>query len=127
MIKSNTQRLISIVLSFNGYITDQDITGLSGLMTEDHTFIDRSGESFGPKSRMLKGWKDFFKAFPEYSNTFERIEVIDDLVAVLGFAHWSKEVQHDPVIWTALIKDNLISEWRVYEDTPENRNKFHLE
>ena len=122
----NSQHLISIVVAFNSYINNQDIIGLSSLMTENHTFIDRAGESHGPKSYMIKGWKDFFKMFPEYRNTFEKIEVIDNLVSVLGFAYWSEEMQHDPVIWTAIIEDNLISEWRVYEDTPENRNRFNL-
>ena len=30
-------------LQFNEYINNQDIEGLSNLMTENHTFIDREG------------------------------------------------------------------------------------
>ena len=122
----SSQNLISIVIAFNNYINNQDIVGLSSLMTENHTFIDRDGESHGPKSYMINGWKEFFKMFPKYRNSFEKIEVIDNLVSVLGFAYWSEKEQYDPVIWTAIIEDNLISEWRVYEDSPENRNKFNL-
>ncbi len=126
MASTSSQKLISIVVAFNNYINNQDITGLSGLMAVKHTFIDRDGESHGPKSYMINGWKEFFRSFPKYRNTFEKVAVVDNLVCVLGFAYWSEEMQYDPVIWTAVIENDLISEWRVYEDTPENRNKFKL-
>jgi len=121
-----SQNPISIVVAFNNYINNQDINRLSDLMTENHTFIDRDGKPHGPKSHMVKGWKGFFKMFPVYRNTFDKIEAIDNLVSVLGFAYWSEKEPYDPVIWTAIIEDNLISEWRIYEDTPENRKKFNL-
>ena len=122
----SSKKPISVVVAFNDYINNQDIIGLSSLMTEDHTFIDRDGESHGPKSFMINGWKEFFKMFPKYRNTFEKIAVSDNLVSVRGYAYWSEEMQYDPVIWTAVIKDNQISEWRVYVDTPEIRNKLRL-
>ena len=95
-------------------------------MSENHTFIDRDGGSHGPKTYMVSGWRDFFKMFPAYRNTFEKIVVTEDLVSVLGFAYWSEDESYDPVIWTAVFEDNLISEWRVYEDSPENRKEFNL-
>jgi len=118
---------ISIVLAFNNYINNRDLVGLSDLMAENHAFIDRDGTSHGPKSHMVEGWRDFFTMFPRYSNTFNKIEAIDNLVAVLGFAYWSEKEPYDPVIWTAIINDNLILEWRIHEDSPENRKKFNLE
>ena len=36
-----------MALQFNQYINDQDIDGLTNLMTEDHVFIDRHGDYFG--------------------------------------------------------------------------------
>ena len=117
---------ISIVQAFNNCINKQDIYGLSDLMAENHTFIDRDGTSHGPKSHMVEGWKGFFEMFPSYRNTFNKIEAFDNNVSVLGFAYWSEKEPYDPVIWTAIIKDNLISEWRVYEDSPEYRKIFNL-
>lgn len=117
---------ISIVQEFNNCINNQDIYGLSNLMAEKHTFINRDGTSHGPKSHMVKGWKGFFKMFPTYRNTFNKIKAIDNFVSVLGFAYWSEKEPYDPVIWTAIIEDNLISEWRIYKDSPENRKKFNL-
>ncbi len=95
-------------------------------MTENHRFIDRDGVSHGPKSFMVDGWKDFFKMFPYYKNTFIEIYSRDNQVFVLGFAYWSGKEPYDPVIWTAVIENNLVDEWRVYVDTPANRKKFRF-
>ncbi len=122
----SSQNQISIVVAFNNCINNQDIDRLSDLMTENHTFINRDGTSHGPKSHMVEGWKDFFKMFPMYRNTFNKIVAIDNLVSVLGFAYWSEKEPYDPVIWTAFIENNLIIEWRIYEDSTENRKKFNL-
>jgi len=117
---------IEIVERFNECINNQDIEGLSNLMSDDHVFIDRDGSSHGPKSFMVEGWKDFFKMFPEYKNTFEKIKIYNDRVVVLGFAYWSKKEPCDRVIWSALIKGSLITEWRIDVDTPENRKRFNI-
>jgi len=117
---------IEIVKRFNDYINNQDIEGLSSLMSVDHVFIERDGNSHGPKSFMVEGWKDFFKMFPEYRNTFEKIRASGNRIYVLGFAYWSEEEPCDRVIWSARIEHNLIVEWRVDVDTAENRKKFNL-
>ena len=121
-----SQNPISIVQAFNSCINNQDIDGLSDLMAENHTFIERDGKSHGSKQHMVEAWKEFFKMFPRYKNTFTKIGTIDNLVSVLGFAYWSEKETCDPVIWTALVENNLISEWRIYEDSSENRKKFNL-
>lgn len=115
---------ISIVQAFNQCINNQDIDGLSALMTENHRFIDRNGTSHGPKSFMVDGWKRFFQEFPTYRNTFNKIVAIDNRVFVLGFAYWSEEEPYDPVIWTAVIENNLVDKWRVYADTPGRRSPW---
>ncbi|MFW9972351.1 MAG: hypothetical protein ACFFDF_19350 [Candidatus Odinarchaeota archaeon] len=70
-----------IVLQFNDYINNQDIKGLTSLMTEDHKFIDRTGAEFGD---MINGWKEFFTNFPTYKNYFTRVESRGNLVIILG-------------------------------------------
>lgn len=113
-------------LQFNEYINAQDIEGLSGLMTDDHTFIDRHDEVDEGKESMTEGWIEFFKSFPEYRNIFQRVESRDDLVILLGHAYWNEKEPHDTAIWTARIRDDLVAEWRIYEDTEENRRKLDL-
>jgi hypothetical protein len=75
---------------------------------------------------MVENWKQFFKMFPEYRNTFERVQSKDDLVVMRGYAYWSEKQPYDPAIWTAIIIDDLVRDWRIYADTPENRKKLNL-
>jgi ketosteroid isomerase-like protein len=114
------------VLQFNECINRRDIDGLSALMTEDHTFIDRDDGEYRGKEFMTNGWIDFFQSFPDYRNTFERVESRGDLVVVLGYAIWDKGGEPDRVIWTAKIEHDLVAEWRIYVDTERNRKRFNL-
>lgn len=117
---------VTIVKAFNECINAQDLEGLSRLMSEDHTFIDREGNTGVSKSSMIEGWKEFFKMFPDYRNTFTKIIADEGNVYILGHAYWSAKEPYDPVIWTALVRNDLIKEWRIYEDSPENRKRFKL-
>ncbi len=115
-----------VALLFNECINTSDLEGLARLMTDDHAFVDREGKVHQPKQVMVDGWKDFFGMFPEYRNTFDRVDSRDNLVVILGHAYWSKEKPYDPVIWTATIFNGQVREWRVYADTPQNRKSFNL-
>lgn len=113
-----------IALQFNEYINNQDIKGLSKLMTEGHIFIDRANKQYGD---MVNGWKDFFSSFPTYKNYFHRVDSRVNIVILLGYAKWSKDsLKKDYAIWTAKIENDLVSEWRIYEDTEENRRLLEL-
>jgi hypothetical protein len=111
-------------LLFNERINAHDVDGLSALMTDEHTFIDREDRRDGGKDRMAKGWRAFFEQFPEYRNTFLRVESVDDRVVILGYAEWTVGGDRDHVIWTGVVRDDLIAEWRVYEDTEQNRRQL---
>ena len=113
-----------IVLLFNECINNKDIERLSSLMTEDHIFIDREGNTLSPKVKMIEAWKSFFKSFPDYKNTFLKIESEKNKVLITGFAFWSKENPYDPAIWTAIVENDMIKEWHIFYDTEENRKKF---
>ena len=115
-----------IVLLFNECINNQDITGLSRMMTENHTFIDSSEDVHSGKKSMVKGWSDFFDQYPDYQNHFTRIESRENLVLVVGHSTCSYIPLDGPAIWTAKIEDGLVAEWRVYLDTIENRKKLEL-
>jgi ketosteroid isomerase-like protein len=115
-----------VALQFNEYINRQDIDGLASLMTEGHTFIDRKGEIDRGKATMTRGWIDFFRSFPEYRNSFETVQSQGDLVVLYGYATWKEGADPDYAIWTARIEDGLVAEWRIYEDTDENRRAFNL-
>ena len=111
-------------LQFNQYINDQDINGLSNLMTENHIFIDRHGDEFGD---MVNGWIEFFNNYPTYKNIFNRVESKGNLVILIGYAIWSSDsLEKDHAIWVATIKNDLVSKWQIYEDTEEIREMLKL-
>ena len=122
----NTRDPKLTALQFNEYINVQNIEGLSALMTDDHTFIDRAGKIDKGKESMTKGWIDFFKHFPDYTNTFTRVESRGNLVILIGYAYWSESDAYDPAIWTARIENDCVAEWRIYEDTLENRKNLDI-
>ena len=115
-----------IALLFNECINKKDLDGLSSLMTEDHTFIDRDGNVLSSKANMIEAWKSFFETFPDYKNTFNIIESRNNKVLITGFAYWSEENSFDPSIWIAVIENDMVKEWHLYYDTEENRNKLLL-
>lgn len=115
-----------MALAFNDCITRHDVDGISALMSEDHLFVDREGRADSSRRSMTRGWEEFFLAFPNYRNTFLRIESKGDLVIMLGYAYWDEGNRHDPAIWVARIAGGLVAEWRIYYDTEENRKKFWL-
>ncbi len=122
----NTRDPKLTALLFNECINNQDIRGLSSLMTEDHTIIVREGITVRGKQPNIEGWTGFFAQFPKYRNTFHRVESKDDYVVIVGFADWSEEQPYDPVIWTAKVEGDRIAEWRIYDDTEQNRQELGL-
>ncbi|MFH1942647.1 MAG: nuclear transport factor 2 family protein [bacterium] len=114
-------------LLFNECINNQDLDGLCSLMTEGHTFIVKDEKSRIGKEKMRKDWGDFFRLFPDYKNHFPRIESRDDLVIIVGFSICSNEsLLNGPALWTAKIENDRIAEWRVYNDTGDNRKSLKI-
>ena len=122
----NNRNSISIVLRFNERINARDLTGLSEMMTEDHTFIDISGEIHKSRDVMILGWAVFFKNYPDYRNNFTQIITQGNTVIMIGFSECSFDQLDGPAIWTVKLRDGLIAEWRVYDDTPEVRKMLEI-
>ena len=72
--------IMMVALRFNEKINQQDLNGLVELMTDDHTFIDNSGDS---DKNMKEGWKEFFKNHPGYRNIFTSVTVKNNVVACM--------------------------------------------
>lgn len=123
----NTKDPKLIVLQFNEYINNRDLTGLSGLMTEDHQFIDSSDEVHSGKELMLEGWRRFFEQYPDYRNHFSIVESRGNLVLIIGHSTCAFEPLDGPALWTARVENDLVAEWRVYLDAEANRRKLALE
>lgn len=114
-------------IQFNNFINELDIVGLSSLMSDDHTFIDSAYDVHEGKELMTKGWQDFFNQYPDYRNIFEKIEMKQDGVVMIGHSVCSYSPLDGPALWSAQIRDGQVAEWRVYLDTPETREKLGIE
>ena len=116
-----------IVVRFNEAVNGRDLATLGKLMTDDHTFIDSSGAVFSGRERVLRAWDGFFAAFPDYRNEWADVLTIGGTVVAIGRSVCSTEAALDgPAIWTARTEGDRVSEWRVYDDTPESRSQLGL-
>ena len=100
-------------LRFNEKINKQDPEGLAELMTDDHTFIDSTGNVTKGKNAMKEGWREFFKKYPDYRNKFTSVTVQDNIVVMIGYSTCSIKQLDGPNIWTAKIRGERVSEWKV--------------
>jgi ketosteroid isomerase-like protein len=101
-----------VALRFNEKINERDLDGLVKLMTDDHIFIDNSGEV---GRNMKEGWRRFFRDYPDYRNIFTSVAVKDNVVIMIGYSTCSNEPRlNGPNMWTAKARDGLVFEWRVY-------------
>jgi ketosteroid isomerase-like protein len=115
------------VTAFNEAINRRDLRALAELMTEDHTFIDSAGGVVSSKQAVLQAWEGFFRAFPDYRNEWSAVLPKEGALVATGRSVCSTEPALDgPAIWTAKASDGKVSEWRVYEDTPANRQRLGI-
>jgi predicted SnoaL-like aldol condensation-catalyzing enzyme len=113
-----------IALQFNAQISAHDLAGLAALMSADHRFIDRDGQVTAGKAAMIDAWRRFFVLFPDYVNTFTRVEAQGELVVLYGYATWHPGDPPDYAIWTARIESGLVAEWHIYADNEENWSRL---
>ena len=115
-----------IVSKFNDAINSHDAGRLASFMSEDHTFIDNTGEKVKGQKDCIAAWEGFFRQFHDYKNHFEHMEIRGNVVITFGHSRCSDKRLNGPALWTATIKHNLIQEWHVYSDTTENRKRLGL-
>lgn len=63
---------------------------------------------------------------PGLQNHFIRIESQENLVIIIGYSTCSTKALDGPALWTAIIENDLVAEWRILEDSKENRKLFGI-
>jgi hypothetical protein len=113
----------SVALRFVEVINAGDSEGLVRLQAEDFTLVDMGGDVF----RGRDGWQDYFSAYPNYRIHVHHVLTSGSGVAIIGKttgSHVPPEVEErETVLWTAEIRDDLVSEWRIYSDIKETKKK----
>jgi ketosteroid isomerase-like protein len=114
-------------IAFNEAINRRDIDALGALMTDRHTFVDSEGMVVAGKEDVLSAWTGFFEAFPDYRNDWSRVIRMGDRLIAVGRSTCSTQPALDgPALWTVSTAGDKVSEWRVYEDTPANREQLGI-
>lgn len=114
-------------MQFNDCINARDLEGLSRLMSDDHVFIDTAGDKVTGKRACLDAWKGFFDAYPGYRNLFDSLQEKDGVVAVAGRSDCpGHPVLEGPALWTAIVDGQLVTQWRVHDDTAEARQRLGI-
>ena len=112
-------------LLYNECINARDLKGVINLMSENHQFIDIKNRVEN-REQMKTSWKEFFSEFPDYQNIFHTVISRDNFVILLGHSECSYEPLDGPAIWTAKIENDLIAEWRIFDDSKENREMLGI-
>ncbi len=116
----------AVATRFNECVNRRDLAGLSELMSSDHRFVDSSGAVVSGREACLAAWRGFFEAFPDYRNTFTSFAVRGHVVAIAGRSDCAAPELAGPAVWTATVSGDRVTEWRVYDDTPETRAALDL-
>ena len=114
-----------VVLEFVGQINSQNVDGLCSLMCEDHRFIDALGVIVQGREEMRWAWAGYFHLVPDYQISVEEIFETGNVIAAFGAAGgtYSPDGQlveesrwQVPAAWRAEVREDLVTEWRVYAD-----------
>ena len=123
-----TSSAIDVVRAFIAAINRRDPTDISGLMAEDHTFVDSAGTAVSGRQTMTAGWTGYFGMFPDYEIRVDCILADETRVAVFGSAAGTYNGKRGlvpenriemPAAWQAIVADGKIQRWQVYADWTE--------
>jgi ketosteroid isomerase-like protein len=121
----NTKDPKFIALQYNEFINNRDLEGVIALMADNHRFIDTKNR-VETKEQMKTSWSQFFTEYPDYKNIFHTVISRGNFVILLGHSECSEPVLDGPAIWTAIVANDLIQEWRIYDDMEENRTLLDI-
>jgi ketosteroid isomerase-like protein len=114
-----------IVKKYISHINEHDIPGLLEMTSQDAVFIDSMGINTEGKSEMSNAWNTLLTFFPDYTIIVKDIISTNGMVAVFGTAKGTLSTDGKilaenkfeiPASWTAVVKNGMISKWRVYAD-----------
>jgi ketosteroid isomerase-like protein len=118
----------ALAVGFNERINARDLTGLARLMATNHSFIDTAGNAVIGKAACIEAWRGFFDSYPGYRNIFEAVMSRGNRIIMVGHSLCPGfPALEGPALWTAIAAREELTEWRVYEDTPEERRRLGID
>jgi ketosteroid isomerase-like protein len=116
---------LQLAQAFVDKINSRDVDAVSSLMTEDHRFIDSLGNVVTGREAMTSGWAAYFRMVPDYRLAIDEWLTDGPVVVMFGVASGtyspdgSLKPEHrwaTPACIRAVIRGELVAEWRVYAD-----------
>lgn len=124
---------LQILLEFVDMINTNDSTALKTLMSDDHIFIDLSGDEVRGKDLMQNAWEGYMTAFPEYHIYIEKLYEMDDKFVFIGTTTGShlglndeEEFFNQSALWIAKIHRGLVSLWQILPHNEINRESVGI-
>lgn len=121
---------IERTLEFIECINKGNLSSLEAMLTQDHTFIDGSGEVHAGRSLMVEGWRSYLHDFPDYLIHVCELFLQAPRVIVVGRTTGSHTGQPraeeilETLIWEAEISGNQVKRWKIFDDTPVVRKRL---
>ena len=112
-----------VTFRFVDAINHADLNRLSGLMTEDHTFVDSDGTEIVGRHAVVTAWSSFFSMVREYRVVVDQSLSESTTVVLLGTAtgaFLSEAVPSAlnrwtvPAAWRVVIEGDCVALWQVY-------------
>jgi hypothetical protein len=104
----------SIVRTFVEYVNEGDLEGIASLLSECVEFTDIQGRVYREKDFMA----EYLSNFPGYQILVHHILQGGKGTAVVGKtkgSHVPRIIEaQEMLVWTAEVRDGLITEWRIY-------------
>ena len=114
-----------VVEVFINAINRHDLSKLSSLMADDHTFVDSTGRTESGRANMVAGWNAYFMMFPDYEIVVEKMVGEGTFVAIFGSAAGTYDGKRGrvpenriqmPAAWRAEVEKGRVRLWQVYAD-----------
>ena len=122
-----------VAREFAARINAHDTQGIVSLMSPDHALIDSLGNRF-TRPAIEAGWAAYFAMVPDYWIRIDRTIAEGDVVALFGSAGGTYVPQNGilkpenrwetPGAWLVTVRDERVSQWRVYGDNEPIREKM---
>ena len=131
---------INIVKAFVKTINEGNFAEMAALMSEDYTFTNSAGQTDSGRERMINGWQEYFKMFPDFTIKIDDFLQKGNLIAAFGTTSATYNGKRGlvpenrvggPAAWKATIENDRIRTWQVYCDwtqdmkTIEEDKKFN--
>jgi ketosteroid isomerase-like protein len=114
-----------VARAFVDAINRHEVDALCGLMSADHHFIDSLGTVVQTQEKLRAAWAGYFHMVPDYTLTVYETFCEGHTVVMLGIAHGTyvrdglqrpENFWQTPVAVRAHVRDDKVTEWRVYAD-----------